>query len=146
MANDGDDVSIAPRRKSNVPLTISPVKPVMKFMPTYRLESIKPLNREICEKIIKSVCDTAFATFTYSPKIALRVATEVSEEIKNRIKSHNFDRYRLICVVTIGEKCFQGYFSLLSFLWDSGKDGYISYVYDVPDFFVVITLFYLYYD
>ncbi|KAL9913508.1 dynein light chain Tctex-type protein 2B isoform 1-T1 [Glossina fuscipes fuscipes] len=121
-------------------------KPVMKYLPTYRLEPKVPLNKEVCEKIIKTVMDKTFQDFVYAPKPALSLCAEVSEEIKNRVKNLNFDRYRYIVLVSIGEKLYQGYYSLVNFLWDPEKDGYLSYVYDTPKFFAVATLYYLYYD
>uniref|UniRef100_A0A1B0G4R1 Uncharacterized protein n=1 Tax=Glossina morsitans morsitans TaxID=37546 RepID=A0A1B0G4R1_GLOMM len=121
-------------------------EPVMKYLPTYRLEPKVPLNKEVCEKIMKTVMDKMFQDFVYAPKPALSLCAEVSEEIKNRVKNLNFDRYRYIVVVSIGEKLYQGYYSLVNFLWDPEKDGYLSYVYDTPKFFAVATLYYLYYD
>uniref|UniRef100_A0A1I8Q9W3 Uncharacterized protein n=1 Tax=Stomoxys calcitrans TaxID=35570 RepID=A0A1I8Q9W3_STOCA len=121
-------------------------QPAIRYMPTYRLEAMSPLNKEICEKILKSVMDETFANFSYTPKTSLQFCAQVSEEIKIRIKNKNFDRYRYIVVVTIGEKLMQGYYSLVNFLWDAEKDGYLSYVIDNPKFFAVATLYYLYYD
>uniref|UniRef100_A0A1A9ZKW8 Uncharacterized protein n=1 Tax=Glossina pallidipes TaxID=7398 RepID=A0A1A9ZKW8_GLOPL len=102
------------------------IEPVMKFLPTYRLEPKVPLNKEVCEKIMKTVMDKTFQDFVYAPKPALSLCAEVSEEIKNRVKNLNFDRYRYIVVVSIGEKLYQGYYSLVNFLWDPEKDGYLS--------------------
>lgn len=64
----------------------------MRYMPTYRLSPIRPLNKEICEKIMKAVMDQTFDSFVYSPKTSLQLCAEVSEEIKNRVKSQNYDR------------------------------------------------------
>ncbi|XP_065370201.1 dynein light chain Tctex-type protein 2B [Calliphora vicina] len=121
-------------------------KPVMRFMPTYRMKSISPFNKEVCEKIIKTVMDNTFGEFTYTPKSTLELCAEVSEEIKNRIKAQNYDRYRYIVVVSIGEKLMQGFHSLVNFLWDADNDGYLSYTVDTPKFFAIATLYYIYYD
>ncbi|XP_075168632.1 dynein light chain Tctex-type 5 isoform X2 [Haematobia irritans] len=137
-------------RKSQTPrfAVAAANKPAIRYMPTYRLEAMRPLNKEICEKILKSVMDATFtdSNFTYSPKTSLQFCAQVSEEIKTRIKNKNYDRYRYIVVVTIGEKLMQGYYSLVNFLWDAEKDGYLSYVVENPKFFAVATLYYLYYD
>ncbi|XP_055837956.1 dynein light chain Tctex-type 4 [Episyrphus balteatus] len=124
----------------------TPKPAVPRYMPTYRLEAHNPLNREQCENIMKAVMDKAFEDFIYSSKQAQDLCQHISEEIKTRVKEKNYDRYRLICVVTIGEKCMQGFKSVVTFLWDAEKDGYIKYAYDTPDFFANATLYYLYYD
>ncbi|XP_037827617.1 tctex1 domain-containing protein 2 [Lucilia sericata] len=136
------------RRNSQVAkFTVSATaKPVMRFMPTYRMKPIRPFNKEVCEKIMKTVMDNTFGSYNYSPKSILELCAEVSEEIKNRIKSQNYDRYRYIVVVSIGEKLMQGCYSLVNFLWDADNDGYLSYTVDTPKFFAIATLYYIYYD
>lgn len=67
-------------------------QPVMRYMPTYRLDPVRPLNKEVCEKIMKNVMDKTFNDFTYSPKTSANLCSEVSEEIKIRIKNQNYDR------------------------------------------------------
>lgn len=64
----------------------------MRYMPTYRLDPVRPLNKEECEKIMKTVMDETFAHFSYSPKASLHLCAQVSEEIKVRIKNQNYDR------------------------------------------------------
>lgn len=64
----------------------------MRFMPTYRMQPSKPLNKEVCEKIIKTVMDKTFEEFTYLPKSSMKLCSEVSEEIKNQIKNLHYDR------------------------------------------------------
>lgn len=57
-----------------------------------------------------------------------------------------FHRYKLIVVVTIGEKYLQDVSHSVSFLWDADRDGYSSYVYERPDLFVIATLYAVYYE
>ncbi|XP_053965807.1 dynein light chain Tctex-type protein 2B isoform X2 [Anastrepha obliqua] len=133
-------------RRTSGAFTVPQARPVLKYLPTYRLDPKLPLNKEVCEKIIQTVMDDAFENFIYSPKQSLTLCAQISEEIKNRVKSQHYDRYRYVCIVSIGEKIMQGYCSLVNFLWDAEKDGYISYVYDTPKFWGIATLYYLYYD
>ncbi|XP_067632524.1 dynein light chain Tctex-type protein 2B isoform X2 [Eurosta solidaginis] len=133
-------------RRVSVAFTVPQSRPVLKYLPSYRLEPKYPLNKEVCEKIIEAVMHKAFENFNYSPKTSLTLCAQISEEIKNRVKAQHFDRYRYVCIVSIAEKAMQGYCSLVNFLWDAEKDGYISYVHDTPNFFGIATLYYLYYD
>lgn len=65
----------------------------MRYMPTYRLESKNPLNKERVENIIKAVMNRHYNDeYMFHPKHSLHMAAQVSEEIKNRIKMNNYDR------------------------------------------------------
>ncbi|EDX06108.1 GD10204 [Drosophila simulans] len=121
--------------------------PTMRFMPTYRLESKNPLNKERVENIIKAVMNRHYNDeYMFHPKHSLHMAAQVSEEIKNRIKLDNYDRYRYIVLVTVGEFLMQGLYSMVNFLWDAEKDGFVTYSVERPSYFAVCTTFYLYYD
>lgn len=61
-------------------------------MPTYRLEPKQPFNNEKCEKILKSVLDTAFIEFEYTADAAEAMSINLSETILNQVKKLNFDR------------------------------------------------------
>ncbi|XP_020806815.1 tctex1 domain-containing protein 1-B [Drosophila serrata] len=125
----------------------APAKPTMRFMPTYRLESKNPLNKERVENIIKAVMNKHYNDeYMFHPKHSLHMAAQVSEEIKNRIKLNNYDRYRYIVLVTVGEFLMQGLYSMVNFLWDAEKDGFVTYRVERPSYFAVCTTFYLYYD
>uniref|UniRef100_A0A1B0CIV2 Putative dynein light chain n=1 Tax=Lutzomyia longipalpis TaxID=7200 RepID=A0A1B0CIV2_LUTLO len=115
-------------------------------MPSYRMESKNPYKREKCEIIIREVVDDMLSSFVYANSDASQVCNNISEEIKSRVKTLGFDRYKLVCIVTIGEKYFQSFTSTVKFLWDTEKDGYANYVYDTPNFFAIATLYALYYD
>lgn len=117
----------------------------IRFQPTYRLESQNPINLDRCEKIIKDILDVQLKDFKFT-KYSTTLTRNLSEEIKSRIKMQLFDRYRLICVVTIGEKIMQSLVCKACFLWDSEKDTFINYIYDTPNFFAYVTLYGVYYD
>lgn len=55
-------------------------------------------------------------------------------------------RYRYIVLVTVGEFLMQGLYSMVNFLWDAEKDGFVTYSVERPSYFAVCTTFYLYYD
>ncbi|EDW72074.1 uncharacterized protein Dwil_GK10636 [Drosophila willistoni] len=122
-------------------------KATLRYMPTYRLEPKNPLKKERLEIIIKAVMNKSYnEEYMFHPKHSLHMAAQVSEEIKNRIKLQNFDRYRYIVIVSVGEYLMQGLYSMINFLWDAEKDGFVSYVVETPRYFAICTVFYIYYD
>lgn len=118
----------------------------VRFQPTYRLQSQRPYSRESCEKLIKIVVDGQMEAFTYESAEAERLAQQLSADILNRVKKMNFDRYRLVCTVTIGEKYMQSFRDIFKCLWDQQKDGYAYYVYDTPAVFAIAVLYAVYLD
>ncbi|BFG05169.1 tctex1 domain-containing protein 2 [Drosophila madeirensis] len=122
-------------------------KPTMRYMPTYRLEPKNPLNKEQVEIIMKAVMNKHYNDeYTFHPKHSLHMAAQISEEIKNRIKLMNYDRYRYIVLVTVGESLMQGLYSMVNFLWDAEKDGFVTYKVEQPTYYAICTTFYIYYD
>lgn len=135
----------------------------VRYQPTYRLEPKVPYRREECEKVIKSILDTTMETFVYEPDEAEALSKTLSTEILTKVKKLNFDRYvarlnaklfnfrhcvlfryKLVCVVTIGEKYMQSFCDIFKCLWDMQKDGYAFYVHDTPNVFAVAILYAVY--
>lgn len=62
-------------------------------MPSYRLESQLPFNKEKCERLLKSQVDMALEDFVYSPSDAEALAITLSQTILAKVKDWNLDRY-----------------------------------------------------
>ncbi|CAK1582119.1 unnamed protein product [Parnassius mnemosyne] len=77
-----------------------------------------------------------------SPTLAMRIAGEVMR----KIKSLSFNRYRIITVVTIGQKRSQSYNNAVAFIWDHERDNYADVMREVSSAFIQITSFGIYLD
>ncbi|EDW61784.2 uncharacterized protein Dvir_GJ22236 [Drosophila virilis] len=119
----------------------------MRYMPSYRLEPKNPLNKDRLELTMRTIMNKNYnEDYLFHPRQSYHLAAQVSEEIKNSIKLLNFDRYRYVVLVTVGELLMQGLCSMVNFLWDADKDGFVTYTIETPKFVAVCTIFYLYYD
>ncbi|XP_017864620.1 PREDICTED: tctex1 domain-containing protein 1-B [Drosophila arizonae] len=124
-----------------------PSKPIIQYLPSYRMEPRNPLNKERLELTMRTIMNRNYnEDYLFHPRQSYHLAAQVSEEIKNSIKLMNFDRYRYIVLVTVGELLMQGLCSMVNFLWDAEKDGFVTYSIKTPKFIAVCTVFYLYYD
>ncbi|XP_064552186.1 dynein light chain Tctex-type 4 isoform X2 [Drosophila montana] len=134
--------------KSNVAAALgAPSKATVRYMPSYRLEPKNPLNKERLELTMRAIMNKNYNDdYLFHPRQSYHLAAQVSEEIKNSIKLLNFDRYRYVVLVTVGELLMQGLCSMVNFLWDADKDGFVTYTIETPKFVAVCTIFYLYYD
>lgn len=66
---------------------------VTKYQPTYRTEPKIPYNREKCEIILKKIIDKAMIEFEYSTESAIEMCEQLSQDLKNRVKNLEFDRF-----------------------------------------------------
>lgn len=76
----------------------------MPVEPTYRMEPRQKFNPKEVELVIMDVLGQRLTGFKYSQKQSPAVAKVLSEEIKERIKKLKYDRYKIVCVVTIGDR------------------------------------------
>ncbi|ETN60736.1 hypothetical protein AND_007629 [Anopheles darlingi] len=125
----------------------SDVPPICKFLPSYRLCSRNPFNREACEVILRESMDKSLQGVEYSSYFAPSLCQQICEDIKSRVKELKFDRYKIIVTVTIGERYMQGLKAISQFLWDPEKDSYASCIYDAsPSLVAVGTIYAIYFD
>lgn len=95
---------------------------------------------------MKIVVDTHMEAFTYDSGEAEALSQQLSGDILARVRKMNFDRYKLVCTVTIGEKYMQTFCDIFKCLWDMQRDGYAFYVYDRPAVFAIAVLYAVYLD
>ncbi|XP_058065801.1 dynein light chain Tctex-type 5 [Anopheles bellator] len=125
----------------------SDIPPVCKFLPSYRLCSRNPFNREACEVIMRESLDKSLQGVEYSSYFAPSLCQQICEDIKSRVKELKFDRYKIIVTVTIGERYMQSLKAISQFLWDAEKDSYATCIYDAsPSLVAVGTIYAIYFD
>ncbi|XP_052873577.1 uncharacterized protein LOC128278890 [Anopheles cruzii] len=69
----------------------SDIPPVCKFLPSYRLCSRNPFNREACEVIMRESLDKSLQGVEYSSYFAPSLCQQICEDIKSRVKELKFD-------------------------------------------------------
>lgn len=62
------------------------------------------------------------------------------------INANMYFRYRLVCIVTIGEKQSQDVFVTCRFLWDTERDRYAKWVHENMHVFAIALCFGIYYE
>lgn len=82
----------------------------------------------------------------YSPDLCAKQAKWASDTIRKKIKELEYRRYKLIIIVTMGEKHNQDIFCCCRFLWDFQKDNYTTYTMENPAVFGYALVFGLYYE
>lgn len=111
---------------------------------TYELESSNPFDILKAREIVKMELDRAINS---SDKIPTQDQCKIiSERIKCRLKSLQFDRYRYIVSIVCGDNRNQGLRVSSRFLWDEEKDNYVSETLSFKTFFVVCNVYAVYFE
>ncbi|KAL0869794.1 hypothetical protein ABMA27_006016 [Loxostege sticticalis] len=121
-------------------------KLVRTYQPTYQLNPRKRFSEEKVQKILKDIVDTELAEAEYSEKTVPELTLNLAETVKNAIKEENFNRYRIIVVVTIGQRRQQGVQMFHSFLWDHERDMFVCTNYENPHIFANVVVYGVYLD
>ncbi|KAF7265581.1 hypothetical protein GWI33_021033 [Rhynchophorus ferrugineus] len=117
-----------------------------RYQNTYKLESDKPFNAEKVDKILKEVMEEALENLHYDSEKCPSQAKWAVGQIRHRVKQLDFDRYKLVCIVSIGEKNSQDVYATCRFLWDPEKDRYATYSMENTYVYGIAYCFGLYYE
>lgn len=100
---------------------------VAKYMNSYKIDSDKPFHVESVQKILQDVLNEALEELTYDPEGCVAKAKWATSALRAKLKEQEYDRYKLLCLVTIGEKRSQDVYTSMKFLWDSERDKYATF-------------------
>lgn len=127
----------------------SPVykQPKLRYENTYRLEpkkkfetsKVKALVDEVLEKHLKSEEE-------YNHKHLEQQAKTLAHMIREKVKSFKYERYKIVCSVTIGQLKEQGLRMGSRCCWDPKWDTYATGTYKNKTLFAVATVWGVYYE
>ena len=77
----------------------------------------------------------------YNAETCGRLAVELSDSIKERVKGLGLLRYRTVCCVSVGRNSGQGVRVSSKCVWDCERDTYESCVFQEGELFAVAVVF-----
>ncbi|XP_056637322.1 dynein light chain Tctex-type 5 [Diorhabda sublineata] len=119
---------------------------IIRYANTYKLEPDNPFDPEKVEKVLKEILQEAMENLVYDPDQCVKQAKWASYTIRKKVKELNFDRYKIISIVTIGEKRDQSVNIVCQFLWDSSKDRFSTISIENSNVYGIAYCFGLYYE
>nr|XP_004670566.2 dynein light chain Tctex-type 4 [Jaculus jaculus]XP_045004715.1 dynein light chain Tctex-type 4 [Jaculus jaculus]XP_045004716.1 dynein light chain Tctex-type 4 [Jaculus jaculus]XP_045004717.1 dynein light chain Tctex-type 4 [Jaculus jaculus]XP_045004718.1 dynein light chain Tctex-type 4 [Jaculus jaculus] len=133
---------------SRVSFSGLPLVPVRHATPSYRTE---PLPGECWEaasaqRALEALLDAELCNASYSGTEAGRLARELCEQVRMRMRELCPPRYKLVCSVVVGPRAGQGVHVVSRALWDAVHDGLASATYTNASLFAVATVHGLYYE
>ena len=103
----------------------------------YKLEPSKRFYEPDVRKVIKDVLDSNLNGQNYNPEVFPNTARFLAELIKEKVKSFNYPRYKIISIVYIGQLREQGTRIVSMCLFDKRLDNFAQYRYEGNDFYAV---------
>lgn len=101
--------------------------------------------KAMMQKVIRSQFiirdeDGDLIKWIYNPEKNLEMSQKIAKSIKDRIRSYNFSRYRIVSICSIVEKDGQGVYYKMKYILDPYLDNYIQYVHDMAKFWIIATV------
>ena len=112
---------------------------------TYRLEPKMRFPEGKVRAVIKEALDT-LASHTYSASHSPFLTKLLTTRILENVKQLNIERYKVVCLVTIGSKESQDLRIASRCLWDDQFDTFVSVCFEGQRFFAVGTVYGVYYE
>lgn len=108
---------------------------------SYRLyENEKSISSKNIRQILKDELE-ALKDVRYDPNTSRELATKLSNNIKEGVKKLNYDRYRVISSVYIGNDFNQSMKIASKAIWNTSTDIHESYVFKQKNMYAVAVVF-----
>ncbi|XP_071838432.1 dynein light chain Tctex-type 5-B-like [Apostichopus japonicus] len=124
----------------------SRIEPPVSFEPTYQLGPEKHFPVTAVKSILKDVVGRHLDNRQYEPEFCKETTKAISEDVKSRVKLMKLGRYKIICLVHIGQLKDQGLHVTSRCLWDADSDNSSSFEYRNSTLFAVATVFGIYHE
>ncbi|XP_071119653.1 dynein light chain Tctex-type 5-like [Haliotis cracherodii] len=121
-------------------------QPVPKMEPTYQLEPKGTFSSCAVEKLVKRVLHDNLDTIKYDAHSCGNLTRTLVDDIKERVKSLKYERYKIVCTVTLGENKGQGVMTTSRCAWEPKFDSYASYTLTNKNIFCTACVFGVYVD
>lgn len=113
---------------------------------TFKMEPSKKFPEGSVRNVLKEVLSEALAEVNYEPNACRQLTKTISDDLRQRVKEMDIQRYKIICLVHIGQIGKQAMRIGSRCLWDASFDTYTSYEYKNGSIFAVATVYGVYYE
>mmetsp|Transcript_40174 Transcript_40174/g.67352 ORF Transcript_40174/g.67352 Transcript_40174/m.67352 type:complete len:135 (-) Transcript_40174:358-762(-) len=98
------------------------------------------------QRCIEQIIREKMTGLQYDAQRASQIGKELSDMIKEKVKTMGFDRYKLVVQVTVGQRAGQCIRLASRCLWDVAADSCASATFENESLFCVAMVFGLYYE
>ncbi|KAJ3247515.1 Tctex1 domain-containing protein 3 [Chytriomyces hyalinus] len=108
---------------------------------TYKLKPDKKFQSEPVRRIAEEILQNALKKAKYDPNKVVDLSAKIGNEILAAVKKLEYDRYKIVVDVSIGEFKGQGIRVASRCLWDTTTDTYTSASFKNASLFAVAIIF-----
>ncbi|KAK2149616.1 hypothetical protein LSH36_444g02044 [Paralvinella palmiformis] len=113
---------------------------------TYRMAPRVMFAKRRVLDVMEDVVSSRMSGFLYTASRATTMIKALSEEIREKVKELNFDRYKIVCLVSIGQTRGQGLRITSRCTWDVTYDDHCTYTWTNGLAFCTATVYGLYHE
>ncbi|XP_062960069.1 dynein light chain Tctex-type 4 [Cynocephalus volans] len=135
-----------PPTGSRISFSGLPLAPARRAAPSYRTEPAPGQRWEAAraQQALEAALAAGLRNTCYSGAEAGRLAQELCEQVRVRLRELSPPRYKLVCSVVLGPRSGQGVRVVSRALWDTARDGLASAAFTNSSLFAVATVHGLY--
>lgn len=136
----------SPYSKKNIPEVPGNIPKVLTLENTYQMSPKRHFPVEEVRQIIVKTLQNVVGDEVYANIYPNQVSKRLSQLIKDQVKSLNIDRFKIVCVVTIGEMKNERIQVASRCLWDNNFDRFASATVKNGTLFAVGTVYGVYFE
>ena len=121
-------------------------KPRLVYENTYQLEPNRKFEASKVKTIIDETLESHLKDEKYDPKSCRQLVKTLTEIIKGKVKDLVYERYKVVCLVTIGQLREQGFRMGSRCAWDAKRDTFATSNFKNKSLFAVATVWGVYYE
>ena len=121
-------------------------KPRIIYENSFHLEPARRFEAGRVRTILEEVLESHLREEKYEQKACRQLVKTLAEIIKGRVKDLGFERYKLVCMVHIGQLKEQGFRVGSRCCWDARRDTFASANFKNKSLFAVATVWAAYYE
>lgn len=114
------------------------------YEPTFKMKPDKNFNTKEVKGVLLETMASSLNDKKYEASECRTQCKSLSKSICEKVKLLGYQRYKILCKVTIGEKKGQGIRIASRCLWDAKSDGWVDAVYETPEMFAVAVVYGVY--
>lgn len=103
-------------------------------------------QRHKVQEVLKQVLKERIYDQQYDPVKAAQISKHLAEDIREKVKLLGYDRYKLVILVTLGQRKGQAMRIMSRCLWDTNTDSFASELYENEGLYCLCQVYGLYYE